>query len=54
MSNKTFVWQHWIFNVETGKPVALASAVAVTMDLQARKAILIPPEMAEALTKLIF
>ena len=53
MSNKTFVWKHWIFNVETGKPVALASAVAVTMDLEARKSIPIPPEMAEALTKLI-
>ncbi len=53
LSNKTFVWKHWIFNVETGKPVALASAVAVTMDLQARKSIPIPPEMAEALTKLI-
>ncbi len=53
MSNKTFVWKHWIFNVDTGKPVALASAVAVTMDLEARKSIPIPPEMAEALTKLI-
>ena len=53
MSNKTFVWKHWIFDVETGKPVALASAVAVTMDLEARKSIPIPPEMAEALTKLI-
>ena len=53
LSNKTFVWKHWIFNVETGKPVALASAVAVTMDLQSRKSIPIPPEMAEALTKLI-
>ena len=53
MSNKTFVWKHWIFNVKTGKPVALASAVAVTMDLEARKSIPIPPEMAEALTKLI-
>ena len=53
LSNKTFVWKHWIFNVETGKPVALASAVAVTMDLEARKSIPIPPEMSEALTKLI-
>ena len=51
--NKTFVWQHWIFNVETGNPVALASAVAVTMDLEARKSIPIPPEMSEALNKLI-
>ena len=24
MSNKTFVWKHWIFNVETGKPVAIS------------------------------
>ena len=53
MSNKTFIWKHWIFNVESGKAVALASAVAVTMDLEARKSIPIPPEMAEALTKLI-
>ena len=53
LSNKTFVWQHWIFNVETGNPVALASAVAVTMDLEARKSIPIPPEMSEALNKLI-
>ena len=53
MSNKTFVWKHWIFNVETGKPVAIASAVAVTMDLKARKSIPIPPEMAKALAKLI-
>ena len=52
LSNKTFVWQHWIFNVETGNPVALASAVAVTMDLEARKSIPIPPEMSEALNKL--
>ena len=53
LSNKTFVWKHWIFNVDTGKPVALASAVAVTMDLEARKSIPIPSEMSEALTKLI-
>ena len=53
MSNKTIVWKHWIFNVETGKPVAIASAVAVTMDLKARKSIPIPPEMAKALAKLI-
>ena len=53
LSNKTFVWKHWIFNVDTGKPVALASAVAVTMDLEARKSIPIPLEMSEALTKLI-
>ena len=53
LSNKTFVWKHWIFNVDTGKPVALGSAVAVTMDLEARKSIPIPSEMSEALTKLI-
>ena len=53
MSNKTFVWKHLIFNVETGKPVAIASAVAVTMDLKARKSIPIPSEMAKALAKLI-
>jgi acyl-CoA thioester hydrolase len=54
ISNKTFVWKHWIFDVETGEAAAIASAVAVTMDLKKRKSIPIPIEMSEALNKLIF
>lgn len=42
---KTYTWAHWMFDVETGKAVATAEAVAVTLDLVARKAIGIPDAM---------
>lgn len=45
ISPKTYIWGHWLFNLETGKAVATAEAVAVTLDLVARKAIAIPPEL---------
>ncbi len=54
IARKTFVWKHWIFDVANGDAVAIASAVAVTMDLNKRKSIPIPLEMSEALKKLIF
>lgn len=40
---KTYVWCHWLFAAETGACVATSEAVAVAMDLAARKAIAIPP-----------
>ena len=54
IASKTFVWKHWIFDVANGDVAAIASAVAVTMDLKKRKSIPIPFEMSEALKKLIF
>jgi len=42
---KTYTWAHWMFDLETGKAVATAEAVAVTLDLVARKAIGIPDAM---------
>ena len=54
IASKTFVWKHWIFDVANGDVAAIASAVAVTMDLKKRKSIPIPYEMSEALKKLIF
>ena len=54
IARKTFVWKHWIFDVENGDAAAIASAVAVIMDLYKRKSIPIPFEMSEALKKLIF
>ncbi|MEQ8746751.1 acyl-ACP thioesterase [Pyruvatibacter sp.] len=42
---KTYTWAHWMFDVETGKAVATAEAVAVTLDLVARRAIGIPDAM---------
>jgi acyl-CoA thioester hydrolase len=42
---KTYIWAHWLFDLETGEAVATAEAVAVTLDLVARKAIGIPDAM---------
>ena len=53
VSSKTYVWCHWLFNAETGECLATAEAVAVAMDLAARKAIEIPPEMRTRLEALV-
>lgn len=42
---KTYVWGHWLFNLETGKCAGTAEAVAIALDLETRKAIAIPDEM---------
>mgnify|MGYP001817740585 CR=1 FL=1 len=39
---KTFSWGHWLFDADTGHCVASAEAVAVLLDLIARKAIVLP------------
>jgi acyl-CoA thioester hydrolase len=53
IAEKTYVWAHWMFDVETGQCVGTAEAVAVAMDLATRKAIVIPPELRERLDELI-
>lgn len=50
---KTYNWVHWILNEETGEAHATAEAVAVAMDLDARKAIPIPDALRATLTPLI-
>ena len=45
VSPKTYIWGHWLFDLETGKCVATAEAVAIALDLETRKAIPIPDEM---------
>lgn len=49
MGGKTFTWVHWLIDVETGRAVATAEAVAVSFDLVARKAIDIQPEVRQAM-----
>ncbi len=39
LGEKTMIWIHWLFDRETGQAVATAEAVAVTLDLVARKAV---------------
>jgi acyl-CoA thioester hydrolase len=50
---KTYVWCHWMFDADTGECFATAEAVAVSMDLAARKARDIPPAMRTALEALV-
>jgi acyl-CoA thioester hydrolase len=50
---KTYNWVHWIINEDTGEAHATAEAVAVAMDLDARKAIPIPEAMRAVLEPLI-
>jgi acyl-CoA thioester hydrolase len=50
---KTYNWVHWILNEETGEAHATAEAVAVAMDLDARKAIPIPDSLRSVLEPLI-
>jgi acyl-CoA thioester hydrolase len=44
---------HWVLNDETGEALATAEAVAVAMDLDARKAIPIPDALRAVLEPLI-
>src|SRR5690606_33983773 len=39
---KTYIWCHWLFDLETGESVATAEAIAIALDLTTRKAIPIP------------
>lgn len=53
VTDKTYTWAHWLFDLETGTCVATAEAVAIALDLVARKAIPIPAEMKEGLKKFV-
>ncbi len=46
---KTYVWCHWLFDLERGDAIATAEAVAIALDLEARKAIPIPEDMRRKL-----
>ncbi|MGB3809843.1 MAG: thioesterase family protein [Parvibaculum sp.] len=50
---KTYTWCHWLFDLETGKSVGTAEAVAIALDLETRKAIPIPEEMRMRLEGLV-
>ena len=53
VTDKTYTWCHWLFDTETGNAVATAEAVAIALDLEARKAIPIPREMKAHLESLV-
>ena len=49
---KTHSLVHWIMDPETGGPWATSQVVAITLDLEARKAVEAPPEMLAELEKI--
>lgn len=53
VSEKTYVWAHWLFDYETGACVSTSEAVAISLDLVARKAVPIPEQMRLGLEKLV-
>lgn len=50
---KTYVWGHWLFDLESGQSIATAEAVAIALDLETRKAIPIPDDLRERLDALV-
>ena len=52
LTEKAYTWGHWMFDAETGESVATAEAVAVSLDLVARKAVPISDDFRAILEKL--
>jgi len=53
VADKAYTICHWLFDLATGEAVATAEAVAITMDLETRRAIAIPDALRERLQKLV-
>jgi acyl-CoA thioester hydrolase len=51
-AEKTHSLVHWMMDPETGLPWATSQVIAITLDLNARKAIPSPPKMLEDLERL--
>lgn len=53
MNEKTHTFIHWVMDPDTGRPWATCEALAVSLDLDARKVIAAPPETKAALKELV-
>lgn len=53
IGSKAYRFCHWMFDLSTGEAVATAEAVAVMLDLEARKAMVIPDDVRAALEKVL-
>ena len=51
--DKTYIWSHWLINIENNQIMAIANAVIVTMNLISRKAVSIPEQMRSSLEKML-
>lgn len=52
-SSKTVRFRHWLFDAETDEMVAAAAGAALFIDRATRKAVNLPPQVAEAAARLI-
>lgn len=53
VGDKTFVWSHWLFDLETGEALASAETVAISLDLETRKVIPIPADRRAHLESMV-
>lgn len=53
VTEKTYTWSHLMFDGESGEMIAASEAVAIALDLVARKAIPVPTEMRKHLSSLV-
>ena len=49
IARKTFYRNHWVYNLDSGRLISIASLISVALDLDARRAVEIPPDMRAAL-----
>lgn len=49
VASKTFYGNHWVYSLDSGLLISIASLVSVALDLDARRAVEIPTEMRAAL-----
>jgi len=52
VGDKTYTFCHWLFDAESGDCVATAAVVAITLDLEARRAIPVPESVRAGLENL--
>lgn len=53
IGDKTYVWCHWLFDLESGEAVASAETVGISLDLETRRAAPIPDALRARLEPLL-
>ena len=51
IASKTFYRNHWVYSLDSGRLISIAALVSVALDLDARRAVAIPPDMRQALQR---
>jgi acyl-CoA thioesterase FadM len=51
MAGKVFQRAHWVFNLDSGNLISWATTVCLALDLEARRAVEIPPDVRTTMSK---